>query len=135
MNHEAPYFESNPETGPVSDPTWFDVNSDVPSLELAPNLLSRPVIGRGMALSYVSFAPNTIAPVHSHSEEQIVLVLEGTCEFEVNGETRLLRPGMGIVIPPDVPHGARTYQSSCIEVDFFHPPRQALVERLRTLES
>ena len=135
MSESGRYFEHTPRSDDTGGPVWFDVNHGVPSVELAPDLHSRPVIGDGMALSYVSFGPNAVAPVHSHSEEQIVLVLEGECEFEVAGEIRQLRPGMGIVIPPHVPHGARTYKSPCKEVDIFHPPRQALVERLNALTS
>ena len=133
MNDTDQYFDSAHVDPHDSDATWFDLNAGVPSLELAPNLGSRPVIGQNLAISYINFAPNTRAPVHSHSEEQIVLVLEGQVEFEVNGVAGLLGPGMGIVIPPNVPHGARTYDSPCVEIDVFHPPRQALVERLREL--
>jgi hypothetical protein len=31
------------------------------------------------------------------------------------------------VIPPNVPHAARTYDSTRFEVDVFHPPRQGVL--------
>lgn len=128
------YFDTGSTIEAQESCRWFDVNVDVPTVELAPNLTSNPVIAGGMALSYITFAPHAVAPVHRHDEEQIVFVLEGELEFEVGGETRLLRPGMGIVIPPNVPHGARTYDSACKEVDIFHPPRRMLIEKLAELE-
>jgi mannose-6-phosphate isomerase-like protein (cupin superfamily) len=58
-------------------------------------------------------------------------VIEGELEFELDGEVRLLRPGMVAVIPPNVPHGARTREFACLEYDVFNPPRQALLDLTR----
>jgi quercetin dioxygenase-like cupin family protein len=131
----GPYFDTGSIDTAPAGATWFDLSGggDVPQLELAPGLTTCPVIGHGLALSYVHFEPHAVAPVHAHAEEQIVLVLEGQVEFEVAGESRTIGPGMGIVIPPFVSHGARTRESPCTEVDVFHPPRQGLVERLGSL--
>jgi hypothetical protein len=32
------------------------------------------------------------------------------------------------VVPPFVPHGARTLAGTCFEVDVFGPPRQAMLD-------
>jgi quercetin dioxygenase-like cupin family protein len=98
---------------------------------MAPGLEFRPVFSNRMAVNVVRFEPNTVAPVHAHDEEQISLVVEGELEFELNGELRTLGPNMAVVIPPNVPHGARTYDSRCIVVDAFHPPRKALLEAMQ----
>ena len=82
--------------------------------------------------NFVSFAPHTVAPTHVHEEEQIVVVLEGEFEFQIDGESRTMRPGDVAVIPPWVPHGAQTRESSCIEVDMFTPPRRTLLEHADT---
>ena len=42
-----------------------------------------------------------------------------------------MRPGDVAVIPPWVPHGARTLDSGCLELDVFTPPRTTLVEHIR----
>jgi quercetin dioxygenase-like cupin family protein len=110
------------------------MNADVVSFEMSPGLLFRPVIGQGLALNMVTFEPNTVAPVHAHSEEQVLLMLEGELEFEVSGEKRVLRPGQGVVVPPNTPHGARTFESPAVEVDIFHPPRQGLLDAIRALQ-
>jgi quercetin dioxygenase-like cupin family protein len=82
--------------------------------------------------NFVSFAPHTVAPTHVHEEEQIVVVLEGEFEFHIDGESRTMRPGDVAVIPPWVPHGAHTLESSCVEVDMFTPPRRTLLEHADT---
>ena len=130
MTDAANYFGPEPaETGTAGG--WFDVNSDVISFEMSPGLGFRPVIGQGLAVNMVTFEPNTVAPVHAHSEEQVLLMLEGELEFEVSGEKRLLRRGQGVVIPPHTPPGARTYDTTAVEIDIFHPPRQNLLDAIK----
>jgi quercetin dioxygenase-like cupin family protein len=66
--------------------------------------------------------------VHVHEEEQIVIVLDGEFEFSIDGDVRTMRPGDVAVIPPWVPHGARTLDTRCTEVDVFTPPRRSLLQ-------
>ncbi len=132
MTDSDEYFGLDPSTGEVdTHGAWFDLKSGITPFEMAPGLMFRPVFGEKLAINLVSLEPHTVAPVHAHKEEQISFVLEGEFEFEVNGEKRLLRPGMAVVIPPNTPHGARTYDTSCLELDIFHPPRQALLDAMR----
>lgn len=101
---------------------------DMARLEVVPGLEFQPVLGEKVMVNFVHFEPDTEAPVHWHDEEQISFVLEGEFEFEVAGDKRIVRRGEAIVIPPNVPHGARTYDSTCLEVDVFYPPRAGLLE-------
>jgi quercetin dioxygenase-like cupin family protein len=79
-------------------------------------------------LNFVTFAPHTEAPLHVHEEEQIVLVLDGEFEFEIDGDTRTMKTGDVAVVPPWVPHGAHTLDTTCREVDVFNPPRKTLLD-------
>lgn len=106
--------------------TWKDLEP----IEMVPGLTFQPVLGEGLMVNFVSLEPHTVAPVHWHEEEQITFVIEGEIEFEVAGETRILKRGDALVIPPNVPHGARTLDGSCLEVDAFHPPRRGLLEAM-----
>jgi len=38
-----------------------------------------------------------------------------------------MRRGDAVVIPPNVPHGARTHGRGCVQVDVFHPPRRGVL--------
>ena len=131
MTEQTSYFGVGP-SAPRSSVAgaWVDLNADFPPIEMAPGLEFRPVISGAMALNVVHFEPHTVAPVHAHEEEQISLVVEGELEFELDGEVRTLGPNMAVVIPPYVPHGARTHDTTCVAVDVFHPPRKALVEAM-----
>ena len=136
MSPETPYFGPayDYEIDPEFRPSYLNLERDVPSLPVEPGIVVRPVLGNRMNMSFIYFAPHSVAPVHQHREEQIGTVLEGSLEFELAGEKRMLRRGDVYVIPPDVPHGAVTSEQRCITLDVFSPPRQglgALAERSR----
>lgn len=121
---------ATPGGAPAGEGRYVEVDRDVSAVEFVPGLTFRPVVGRGLMANFVRFQPNTVAPVHTHDEEQITIVLEGEFEFDLDGDVRVMRPGMAAVVPPGVPHGARTHDTSCFEIDVFHPPRQALLDLL-----
>ncbi len=134
-NTRDPYFGGHDTSEHSAElPTWFEISSET-KVSLGPGIDSTPILGKGMALSYVQLQPHSEATMHAHSEEQIAFVLEGEMEFEIGGHRRLLHPGMGVAIPAWVPHAARTFDSFCNEIDIFHPPRQALVDLLRQAKS
>jgi len=97
-------------------------------VEFAPGLEFRPVIGTRLLVNFVRYQPHSVAPLHAHEEEQVTFVLEGEFEFDLDGDVRMMHAGMAVLVPPHVPHGARTLDSTCFEVDVFSPPRRALLE-------
>ncbi len=136
MSQADTYFGAAPDgEQPAGVGAWYDLNHDVPPFEMAPGLLFRPIIGTNLAVNLVTLEPYTVAPVHAHQEEQISYVLEGEFEFEINGEKRVLGPGMAAVIPPHTPHGARTHDKQCVELDIFYPPRRGLLDALKNREA
>jgi quercetin dioxygenase-like cupin family protein len=135
MSQETPYFGPAYEydIDPEFRPSYVNVEKDVPSLPVEPGLVVRPVLGKRLNISFIHFEPRTVAPLHQHGEEQIGTVLEGSLEFELAGEKRILRRGDVYVIPPNVPHGAVTKEERCITLDVFSPPREGLREQLERL--
>ncbi len=111
---------------PTAPGRYVDVQA-IPPVEFVAGLEFRPVLGERTMVNFVSFEPHTEAPMHVHEEEQIVLVLEGEFEFELDGDIRIMRKGDVAVVPSWVPHGARTHDTSCLEVDVFNPPRRSLL--------
>ena len=115
-------------SGTPTAPGRFVTVSDIEPVEFVAGLEFRPVLGEKTMTNFVHFAPHTEAPTHVHAEEQIVIVIEGEFDFDIDGDTRTLRPGDVAVVPSWVPHGARTQDSTCREVDVFNPPRRTLLE-------
>jgi quercetin dioxygenase-like cupin family protein len=124
------HFSLDAEGTPTADGRFVDV-SGIEPVEFVPGLAFRPVLGEKTLVNFVSFEPNTEAPMHVHAEEQVVLVTEGEFEFTIGDETRTMRPGDVAVVPSWVPHGARTGANPCQEIDMFAPPRTTLVEHAR----
>jgi len=130
MTDAEQHFTTRADGTPTAPGRYVDVDS-IESVEFLRGLEFRPVLGERTMLNFVSFEPNTEAPMHVHEEEQIVLVLEGEFEFEIDGDIRTMHVGDVAVVPSWVPHGARTHATSCREVDVFNPPRRSLVDHAR----
>jgi quercetin dioxygenase-like cupin family protein len=121
------HFSTEAGGTPTAPGRYVEV-AEVEPVEFVPGLEFRPVLGENTLTNFVRFEPHTEAPVHVHEEEQIVIVLEGEFEFSIDGDVRTMRPGDVAVIPPWVPHGARTLDTRCTEVDVFTPPRRSLLQ-------
>lgn len=76
-----------------------------------------------LMLTWMEFDPFSILPEHSHPHEQISMIVEGSMELAVDGVTRLMKKGDVAVVPPNTPHGGRTFEDSTIAVDAWHPKR------------
>ena len=121
------HFTTEPGGEPAGPGRFVNVDSIKP-VEFLPGLGFRPVLGINAMTNFVSFEPHTEAPKHVHSEEQIVIVLDGEFTFDIDGDVRVMRKGDVAVVPAWVPHGAWTTDSTCVEVDVFAPPRQSLLK-------
>lgn len=119
---------------PAGEGRYVDLEADLPSVELVPGLEFRPVVAERMMVNFVHYRPHTEAPRHAHPEEQVTFVIDGEFEFDLDGDVRIMRRGTAVVVPPFVPHGARTLDGTCFEIDVFDPPRGALLEILRAAE-
>lgn len=134
MPDSTRYFvtqSENKQSGKGTFVKWDELDE----IEMLQGLRFQPVLGDNLMVNFVQLDPHTEAPVHWHEEEQISIVLHGEFEFEVNGEKQVLRRGQAVVIPPNVPHGARTYDKSCLEIDVFYPPRAGLLEAMGLLDA
>ena len=76
-----------------------------------------------LMLTFVDFEPGIALPRHSHPHEQITLVLEGTLEFTLDNETKILNVGQGVTVASNVPHSARSLDGPARVLDAWHPVR------------
>jgi quercetin dioxygenase-like cupin family protein len=63
--------------------------------------------GREVLQARVDFAPGASFPRHTHPGEEIIYVLAGTIEYEVNGKPVTVRTGDVLFVPDGVVHSAR----------------------------
>jgi quercetin dioxygenase-like cupin family protein len=130
VSDDVQYFriEADASIDPTYPPRYLHVQRDLLGLGVEPGLVLRPVFGRNLTLSFVSMERNSVAPVHQHPQEQIGTVIEGSYEFELDGEKKVVRKGDVYVVPPNVPHGAVTHDEPCLVLDVFSPTRDAFAE-------
>ena len=90
---------------------------------LAPGCNVQFVHSQNMTLAYWSLEPQSEVPDHAHPHEQVVNLITGELELTVQEETRRLRPGDVVVIPPEVSHRASAV-TFCRVIDVFYPVRE-----------
>jgi quercetin dioxygenase-like cupin family protein len=98
---------------------------DIP-LEPVTDMLSRKLVtGDRMMLAHIYLKKGAIVPKHSHENEQLTYVLEGTLRFHMgeNLEDMVdVHAGEVLHIPSNIPHRAEALED-CLDVDVFSPPR------------
>ena len=83
-----------------------DAQQGVKRTDLQQHDLSIP--GREAIQVRVDIAPGVLAPRHTHFGEEIIYVLEGTLEYEVEGKPPVtLKAGDVLFIPAGTVHSAR----------------------------
>src|SRR5262245_55356528 len=122
---ERPYFDEVGE--PSAEPGRFVHVDDLDALTPGPGLEFRPVTTESVMTNFVNFEAGTHTPMPHHAEQQIAIVLSGELTFPVGEETRTLRSGDCVVIPPHVPHGGDAGAEGCTVLDVFSPPRAAIL--------
>ncbi|MET0429091.1 MAG: cupin domain-containing protein [Microvirga sp.] len=84
----------------ADDGEWFDA---VPGERATIRVPSDQVGGR-FAIVESRLAPNAATPLHSHREEEIFEILEGTVTFVCGGERFEARSGAIVIAPAGVAH-------------------------------
>ena len=80
-----------------------------------------------------TLAAGSTMPPHSHSQEQLVHILEGRMQLIVDGVPHELSTGDSFYLASNVPHGVETILPTRV-LDTFSPPRDeylAMDEKVR----
>lgn len=99
---------------------------DVPLEKVTDQIDRKLVTGDRMMLAQVFLKKGSIVPTHSHENEQITWIIEGSLRFwigEDGSEEIIVNKGDVLHIPSNVPHKAEALEDT-LDVDVFSPPRQ-----------
>ena len=98
--------------------------SELKTKEIKKGITLRAVANRNTMITFFEFASNSIVPEHKHPHEQITVVTEGSLKMTIGGETKTLKAGEGVVIPPDVAHKAISSEQITKAFDTWYPLRE-----------
>ena len=99
---------------------------ELPAEPMKGTITRRLITSERMMIAHVYLKKGDDVPQHSHENEQITYILEGSLHFWLGdkGERELtVHAGEVLVIPSYLPHRALALEDT-LDVDVFNPPRQ-----------
>lgn len=96
----------------------------VPPQQIWDGLLARTVHGDRLTLTMVELDPGSVVPEHSHENEQLGILLQGSLAFTVGGETEEFGPGGTWTIRSHIPHSVIAGSEGAILIEVFSPVRE-----------
>ena len=104
---------------------------DVPPTELEKDCPSHLIVGERMLLSFLTMKAGSTFAVHSHPHEQIMTVLEGSCDQILGDKIFRVEKGDVLYMPPGLEHGSILRDEDCVVIDVFVPARELHIEKFR----
>ena len=93
-------------------------------MQLFDGVKIRTAYGENIMMSFVHFEPNSLVPEHSHTHEQMGIVMEGRFRLTVNGESNVVEKGDVYLVPSNAKHSAQSLSDFAVALDIFSPPRE-----------
>jgi quercetin dioxygenase-like cupin family protein len=118
--------------GAVSGVTWVR-RSKVPPFSPAPGIQVQPVIGESLMTCWIAMEPGAVVVEHSHVNEQLGVVVEGSVSITAAGETREMVVGDAYVVPPNLTHSGVAGRDGVLLVETFVPIREEYAKAWRAI--
>jgi quercetin dioxygenase-like cupin family protein len=97
---------------------------DIPVEHPAEGIERQMVVGERIMIVRFRFVPFLVTPEHTHTHEQMSLVVSGRVRFFVEGQERIASPGDVLHFPPNTLHGATMMDEEVVLIDIFSPIRE-----------
>ena len=132
MSGSVEGMESGAGSGAARSVTWVR-RSEVPPFSPAPGIQIQPVIGEGLMTCWIVMEPGAIVAEHSHVNEQLGVVVEGSVSITAAGETRELVVGDAYIVPSDLAHHGVAGADGVLLVETFVPIREEYAKAWRAI--
>ena len=119
-------------SGAAKSVTWVR-RSQLPPFSPAPGIQVQPVIGESLMTCWIAMEPGAIVAEHSHVNEQLGVVVEGSVSITAAGETREMVVGDAYVVPMDLEHSAVAGADGVLLVETFVPIREEYAKAWRAI--
>jgi len=100
----------------------------IPLEDLNPLLQRQFVVGQEIMVARVLLKKGCIVPEHSHHNEQLTYILDGTLKFWIDGKEIVVHSGEVLCIPANLPHKAEALEDT-VDLDIFNPPRADWIDK------
>ena len=124
--------ETSAGSGGAKSATWVR-RSQVPPFSPAPGIQIQPVIGESLMTCWIAMEPGAIVAEHSHVNEQLGVVVEGSVSLTAAGETREMVVGDAYVVPSDLAHNGVAGADGVLLVETFVPIREEYAKAWRAI--
>jgi quercetin dioxygenase-like cupin family protein len=91
--------------------------------KLNPFLERQVIHADHMTVARMFIKKGCLVPEHSHHNEQISIMEQGSAKFVLAGDERVIKAGEVVRIPPNVPHYVEAIED-CVALDLFSPRRE-----------
>ena len=119
-------------SGAAKGVTWSR-RSEVPPFSPAPGIQVQPVIGESLMTCWIAMEPGAVVAEHSHPNEQLGVVVEGSVSITAEGETREMVVGDAYVVPKDLAHRGVAGANGVVLVETFVPIREEYAKAWRAV--
>ena len=132
MSERLEGTEASARGGGAKRANWVR-RSEVPPFSPAPGIQIQPVIGESLMTCWIAMEPGAVVAEHSHVNEQLGVVVEGSVSITAAGETREIVAGDAYVMPSDLPHHAAAGAEGVLLVETFVPIREEYAKAWRAI--
>ena len=102
----------------------FDHAGTIPPQRIWEGVTSRAVHGEKLTLSLIELEPGAGVPEHSHENEQLGILIQGSLAFRIGDESGSVVPGGTWCVLARVPHSVSAGPDGAVLVEVFSPPRR-----------
>ena len=132
MSETVEVNESGGDPRSAKSATWVR-RSEVPPFSPAPGIQVQPVIGEALMTCWIAMEPGAVVVEHSHVNEQLGVVVEGSVTLTAAGETRELMVGDAYLVPSDTVHSGVAGADGVLLVETFVPIREEYAKAWRAV--
>jgi quercetin dioxygenase-like cupin family protein len=92
---------------------------DLPPVELVKGSNSRLLMGEQSMISFLKMDAHSYFAPHRHTQEQIMIVLDGECDEIIENKLYHVKKGDVIILPSNIEHGAYIGNTDVQVIDVF----------------
>ena len=97
--------------------------NQIPAEQMTDVVTRQAVHTDTMTIARLRLKKGAVVPRHSHPNEQVSNVEEGTLRFIFDDREQIVKTGESMQIPGGVPHAVEALEDS-VALDLFSPPRE-----------